>query len=443
MHTLNSIVHRNQVLQFSVIVAISVVIALAYGTGRTRQLVMLAAALLFVIFVWDLRLVVPILILVIPFGPRYTMSFGNLYLATPITILALAAWIWRNAARAKPFTFPRNPILPALAILFIILAISAVQSFSLLLSETTRLLRFVQFFFYACVFAMLLQMDLSRRHIRALLALALIAGVVQGMVGAWQWITNPGFYVAGTFGFDHSAFAAYVIFICMLLVGILLEARRWTVVASVLMALGFLLFSLVLSFSRAGYVSLFVAAIVFLCMPVSKVRRLLLIGCGIALVLVSYFTVPVDVRLRAYSILSNLSGRDIGISFSGRLEMWKEAFRDFLDYPILGKGVWSYRLRDNFYLKVLGESGILGLLAFLWLLFNILKQEWLAIRARVGDRFVRGIAVGLLPGTVACLIVLNLAQDLFGVHMFMGNFWIVLALTLKYCSGGDTAAVGS
>jgi O-antigen ligase len=441
MHTFSSFLSRNQALQFGIIVAVSVLIALAYGLGRTRQLAMIGAVLLFVILMWDLRLAVPLLIVVIPFGPWYTMSFGNLYLATPIAILAFAAWICRNALQPRPFTFPRNPILPALAILFIILALSAIQSLSHLLSQTSELLRFIQFFVYSCIFAMLIQMDLSRGLTRALLVLAIAVGVVEGLVGSSQWISSPGFHVTGTFGFDHSTFAAYVVFICMLLLGILFETGRWTVAFSTLMALGFMLIAVVFSFSRAGYISIVVGAVVLLLLPVSKGRKLLLIGMALAFLVVSYFMVPEDVRVRAHSIYTNLSGREIGMSYRGRLEMWKAAFRDFLDYPILGRGAWSYRLRDNFFFKVLGEAGILGFLAFLYLLYSILKQEWLAIRAGVDDRFVRGVAVGLLPGTVACLIVFNLAGDLFGVHRFMGSYWIVLALTLKYCLGETVSRV--
>ena len=86
-------------------------------------------------------------------------------------------------------------------------------------------------------------------------------------------------------------------------------------------------------------------------------------------------------------------------------------------------------------MKVLGEAGIAVLAAFVWLLATILREEWRAIRARTDDGFVRGIAMGLLPATVGCLVVFELSGDFFLLHRFMGSFWIVLALTLKYCLG--------
>jgi O-antigen ligase len=432
MHALSSLIHRNQTLQIFIIVAISVLITYAYATGRTNRLVMLGAALLFLGLVWDLRLVLPVLIVMIPFGPSFERSFGNLYLATPIVIIAAAAWFCRNLLDRRPFTFPANPILSALVILLVVLTLSAFQNLGQLLEEREKLLRFIQFFFYSSIFAMVLQMDIPKRYARALLILAVVTGVAQGMYGVWQWISNPGYYVTGTFTGDHNSFAVYVIFISLLVLGILFEVRM-RVALVLLAALWIMPVSVIFSFSRAGYLAVGVAILTLLCMPVSRGRKVLLMGGCLALLIVSYYMVPEDVRLRAYSIFTNLSGRVVGISYGGRLAMWSTAFKDFLAHPLLGQGAWSYNLRDNFFIRVLGESGILGFMAFVWVLYCILRQEWLALKARVDDSFVRGFAIGLIPATVACLIVFNLSADLFNIHKFMGSFWIVLALTLKYC----------
>jgi O-antigen ligase len=170
----------------------------------------------------------------------------------------------------------------------------------------------------------------------------------------------------------------------------------------------------------------------FFILPVRRSRKLILLGSAVAVAVLAYVAVPVDVKLRAESIMRNVSGQSVGISAAGRFEMWKVGFRDFLESPVFGKGSWSYGLRDNFYVKVLGEAGILGFATFIVLIYIILKEEFKAILKAVKDDFVRGLCLGLLPATIACLSLFNLTGDYVLVHRFMGIFWIVLALVLKY-----------
>ncbi len=442
MRALALFLHHKQRLQALLIIAVSILIALLYGTGRANQIVMLGGALLFFLLVWDLRLVIPLQIVLVPFGPRYEMWFGNLYVATPVMIIACVAWILRNFLRRQPFSFPSNPVLPALAVFLMILGLSALQDLAGLLYELPMFLKFIQFFFYSALFMMVLQMDLSRRFIKGMLILAVIVGVAEGAIGIAQWLINPGYYVYGTFIGRHSSFAIYIVFVCMLLLGILFETGRVTVAIAALAGLGVLLFSFIFSFSRTGYIAIAAGIVTFLCLPMRGRRKAAMVIGAAAILLISYSLIPEDIRLRAGSIVANLSGRDIGISFRERLGMWTDAMYDFRINPLLGRGAWTYAITDNFFVKLLGEAGLLGLGAFLWLLYCIVRQAWRGIRVRVEDTFVRGIVVGLLPATVACLIVFNFAGDMFGVHRFMGTFWLVFALTQSYCFGGSRPGVG-
>jgi hypothetical protein len=378
-------------------------------------------------------------LVLVPFGPRYEMWFGNLYVATPVMILACVAWVIRNFLKPRPFTFPRSPILPAIGMFLFVLALSALQDVSALTYDVPALLRFVQFFFYSALFAMVFQMEMSRRFIKSMLILAIVIGLAEGAIGARQWITNPGYYVTGTFAGKHSSFAVYVVFIGILMMGILFETRRALVALGVIAGLAILVFSFIFSFSRTGYISIAAGLATFFCLPLSRRRKLGLLFAGTAVVLLSYSLIPEDIRFRAGSLVANLSGRDLGISLRARLSMWQDVFRDFFSYPILGRGAWTYSITDNFFMKLLGEAGLVGLAAFLWLLRCIMVEEWKVIRMKIEDEFMRGIARGLLPATIACLIVFSLAIDLIAIHRFMATFWIVLALTQRYSVGAGVS----
>jgi O-antigen ligase len=423
---------NNLSLPLVVVVALSVLVGVAGGMGWYRPLVFAGGIGLFLLLVKDLRLAVPLLIVIVPFGPRFAMSFGNLYLATAVLIVALAAWAWRNPLLRAPFTFPLNPVLVSLVVLSVILGISAFQRYTYLMHDRPQLLRLVQFFLYTVLFGMIFQMEFSAAEIRRLIAWFLLVGVAQGLLGVWQWIESPGLYLSGTFDEMHNHFAVFSVFVALLLLGVILETRSRITGLVGLAALAVMVFGIVFSFSRTGYVAFAAGIGVFLFMPIQRRRRALLAAGAVGLLFLVYLMTPEAVRERAYSIYSHVIRREAGISYDARLEMWRRGLADFLRHPVLGTGAWGPEIKDNSYVKILAEGGILGFAAFLVLLHAVLREEWRVIRRSGGDRFMRGITLGIVPASVACLVVYNFSGDFFGVHRFMGVFWIVLALVLKY-----------
>lgn len=432
MGALEGSLRRDSLLILMAVVCISVLAGYACGTGSVDLLVGLSGVTFFALLVWDLRIIVPVIALVGPFGPKFAMSFGNLYLTTVIVILGFVAWIWRNPLQARPFTIRRNRITDSIFIFLAIMFVSSLQNLDYLFSNTLHLLRFVQFFLYTSFFVVILSLPFSKQQIKAILILVLAVGVAQGILGVWQWLTSPGVFVSGTFDYRHSNYAVYVVFIALLLLGVTLESRSHLKDLPWVSGLGALLAAVVFSLSRGGYVSLAAGVAVAFFMPHRRSRKvLLLVAIGICAA-IALSIVPSGIFQRTRTIALSITGRDVAVSFSQRLGMWGRALADFARNPILGKGTWSYSLRDNFYVKVLGETGILGICAFLWLLWTILRTEWHAVKERIDDDFVRGLTFGLLPATVASVAVFNLSADLFVLHRFMGTFWMVLALVLQY-----------
>ena len=413
----------------------STALGTAFGLGLKTFLAALACGSLFVALVWDIRIVVPALIFLCPLGPRFAMGFGNLYLSTAVLMVTYAAWAWRNSLLAQPYTLYLNRVVIAIAVFLGVLVVSAMQNFGVLLANKPNLLRFVQLFLYAGFFALILPMSFSRREIKIMLLLFLMVGLVECILGLARWRMSFAFYVNGTFEGGHSDFAVYAIMVAMLTLGVLLESSSAAVAAAGIVAFGIMLCAIVFTFSRGGYLALTMGFLCLLAMPFRKRRKFGVAAVFATVMLLFLLLGPAHILYSLKVLVSALVLKSFPISFVSRLGMWKGVLIDFAENPILGKGTWSYSLRDNFYMKVLGEAGIAGLAAFVWLLATILREEWRAIRARTDDGFVRGIAMGLLPATVGCLVVFELSGDFFLLHRFMGSFWIVLALTLKYCLG--------
>jgi O-antigen ligase len=414
------------------VVALSVLVGVAAGTGWTLPFVIAAGLGLFLVLVRDIRLIAPLLILLIPLGPKFEMGFGNLHLATALLIVGVVAWLWRNPLAPRPLSLPLNHVLVALVVLSAVLGLSALQVVPLLLGDPALFLRLIQFFLYTALFAMVLQIGFSPADVKKLLIFALLVGVVEAMAGLRQWLIQPGFYVSGTFDGQHNHFAIFIVFIALLLLGAVLETKSLLLRLAGLAGLALMVFGIVFSFSRGGYVAFAAGTLTFFLMPVRRKMKVVLALAAAASAVAVLVSVPAVIRERAYSIFLNVSGQQEGISFAMRLKMWRSGLADFAAHPVLGRGTWTSGLKDNFYLKVLAEAGILGFAAFLGLVYVVLREEWKLVRLGIEDDFMRGIAHGLFAATIACLVVYNLSGDFFGVHRFMGVFWIVVALLLVY-----------
>jgi putative inorganic carbon (HCO3(-)) transporter len=76
------------------------------------------------------------------------------------------------------------------------------------------------------------------------------------------------------------------------------------------------------------------------------------------------------------------------------------------DYNDIGLPAHRFSPAHNIYLLTAAETGLLGLLAFLWLLLGIFTESWPALKSQ--DRFLAACAAGLLAGLAAALIHSNL-----------------------------------
>jgi hypothetical protein len=111
---------------------------------------------------------------------------------------------------------------------------------------------------------------------------------------------------------------------------------------------------------------------------------------------------------------------------------WPRALRAFYKNPLLGTGYSSITLAtDNDYLRALGETGILGLSAFLFIILGI-ESKFLSFLplhenfSGVNLAFMAGL-MGSLPG----LLVNAVFIDIFEASKFALIFWFFMGLALK------------
>jgi hypothetical protein len=110
---------------------------------------------------------------------------------------------------------------------------------------------------------------------------------------------------------------------------------------------------------------------------------------------------------------------------------WPSAIHGFLRSPLFGTGpssVGSGMGVDCLYLLLLGTTGVLGLIVFLWLVRRTFRFElWLSSRS--GNWMLKALGTGLAAGTVG-LLINGVTQDTFFLSKVAFTYWFLFGLLL-------------
>jgi len=124
-----------------------------------------------------------------------------------------------------------------------------------------------------------------------------------------------------------------------------------------------------------------------------------------------------------------IGGTRIDTSTSARLESYRLVLtRDFLKQPIIGYGITGYSFVDAQYPKVLADTGIIGFMAFVFLLYKTYKHARLAYR-NTKDPFFSGLTLGYLAGFIA-MLVHAIGANTFIIVRIMEPFWFLTAMVI-------------
>ena len=199
--------------------------------------------------------------------------------------------------------------------------------------------------------------------------------------------------------------------------------------------------------SRGGFVGLIAVSILIWLRTKMKIE-ILVVTLLAALVFVGL--TPPEFKDELFS-LDEASAVGTG---KGRIELWKAAWRMFADQPLLGVGQCnlSYRLgeyqydaagntfwlRDisgtavhSIYFTVIAELGVVGVLIWLCMLYNLFRKYRAVMRAAVPEdagisadtMFLRNIMIGLSTGLVGYLV-----SGIFLSAFYYPFFWHLSAL---------------
>lgn len=192
----------------------------------------------------------------------------------------------------------------------------------------------------------------------------------------------------------------------LMFIPILFTLSRATWLSAVPVAITFWMFSRQKVFLTALAIGAF--AIAPFIMPDAVVERLL-------------YTTEKQQNKWALAQQEQIGGMTFDTSSSARIRSWQNALEAIPAHPVLGWGVNGWRFIDAQYFKIVVETGLAGLIAFMLLMVNILKRCWNMYRTGK-DPLFKGVALGLFMGTIAML-----------THATMTNTFIIVRIMEPFC----------
>jgi hypothetical protein len=225
--------------------------------------------------------------------------------------------------------------------------------------------------------------------------------------------------------------AAYLALFSMFFWGLLqfIRSKKYKLIGYGLVALT--LYTCMFQFSRGGYLSVLVSVLV---LGIFKDRKLLVI---LGVFLLTWQTVvPTAVRQRV-NMTENANGQ-LETSAEERVILLRDSWDSFVKSPIVGNGYGTFMygqhvggLTDthDWFIKILEETGLIGLFLYLFLLQQMFA---LAIRLfrRGKDPMYRGLGLGLLLALCSSMVS-NCFGDRWSYLEITGPVFVLVAAAVR------------
>jgi putative inorganic carbon (hco3(-)) transporter len=185
------------------------------------------------------------------------------------------------------------------------------------------------------------------------------------------------------------------------------------------------------TFSRASYIAILAGVFV---LGALKDRKLIIVGT--VFLLTWQVVVPTAVRERV-NMTKNANGK-LEASADERVELWTAAEESMLSSPILGTGFATFQfaqhvdnLKDthNWYVKVMVETGIIGMGIVIFMLQQMISIAYRVFR-KTTDPLYQGLGLGLVLAIVAS-IVANFFGDRWTYLEITGQLWVLIGAAVR------------
>ncbi len=295
------------------------------------------------------------------------------------------------------------------------------------------LLKYYEYFF---LYFMAVNIVTSRKQVRHLVIATLVTCAIVSLYALWQ--IPGGERVSAPFEGDQgepNTLGGYLVFMMGIVAGLLLTPGAVTQKLPLFGLLGMGTIALQATLSRASFLA--AGVVVLGALEIARRRSAFLLALLLMGFVITVFIVPNTVTERITHTFTQpkepgqimLGDLRIDTSTSDRLRSWRAALTYFWSSPLWGLGITGGPFMDAMYPRVLAETGLLGMTAFLYLLWSIFRVGMTTYQSAT-DPFERGMALGFWMGFTG-LMIHAVGANTFIIVRIMEPFWLFAALVVK------------
>jgi len=314
---------------------------------------------------------------------------------------------------------------------------------------------------FIAIYFMLVETINSKKRLQGVLIAIIASAVLITTDAAVQYFRGVDFirgyaWARLTASFiSANGFAAWLIIIIPLFFGVLAVDKIISKKLKILLAAVtlILMICLVLTYARGAWLGFLIGFLLVTWYIVKhstfKTRMLYLAGSTSLLVIFLFLSQPIKAKFTAIGRIDFKVGQTVNQRIKStvklgegsvffRIKVWKEALRIIRDFPLTGSGLNTYSIvarnyksvegggiyPHNSYLQMAAETGLVGLFAFLWVLFKFFQTGFKNLNQKKNL-----LVLGLLAGILAFLV-----HAFFDVHLYSLQlvvlFWFMLGLSV-------------
>lgn len=358
-----------------------------------------------------------------------------------LLILAVGLWIYKMIRYRKLKPFTHTPLdFPLIGFFGVGLFLLIINSPDLRISiEGLRAVIQYMFWYFAAV-----QLFESEKTAKNMYRILVYSGTLLGLHGILQFIMkveNPVKWTDAAEGDITRVFSiigspnilgSLMVLLIPMAAGLFFAASKPLEKLLFLGSAGAMCLCLLFTFSRGAWLGLAVAAFVYFAIKDKRLLVPIVVLGLLAVIFVPSITGRITYMLSSQYVASSIKGGRLG-----RLEAGLEILRSNLWIGVgLGRFGGAVAMNnipgsyymDNYYLKTTLEMGIVGLMAFLALIFSLLswsRRVLLSVRGSTKYELVLGAFAGMCG-----VLFHNLFENVFEVPMMVTYFWLLAAFIM-------------
>jgi len=345
------------------------------------------------------------------------------------------SWLVKNIVYRELALFRETPLNRPIAGYMVICVISTLVG--ILNGHVRPLTGFffvLKYFEYFFVFFMVVNHVRSQQQVVGLVLALLAVGLVVSLyaisqIPSGQRASAP---FEGEIG-EPNTLGGYLVFLLAIMTGLLLHVQFGPIRIALLVLAGFAVLALMATLSRSSYLA---GAVLLMTVGFTQWRRPRVLTVLLVLIALVPLLAPANVKQR---VNETFFGRQYGgeikvgnvgldLSTTERLKSWAYVLKDWVHDPILGRGITGYAWADAQYVKIIGETGLAGLVAFGFIIYRLWRCARESFLSET-DPFAKGLAHGFLLALVA-MLAHGIGANTFIIIRIMEPFWLCAGLVM-------------